>query len=124
MTTQRSIVRVALIGAVVLMHSADTIRADESIWPQYRGPKGAAHAAEGQKTVCAGGAVIALSQRLGTIPEPIESIPRLEVSYPDIVDLMPVVAVCVISVMSIALWSLLVWRYIPNKMRPENTNKL
>ena len=48
----------------------------------------------------------------------------LDFSYPDIVDLMPVVVICVISVMSIVLWLLVVWIYTQNKMRPENTNNL
>jgi hypothetical protein len=48
----------------------------------------------------------------------------LDFSYPDIVDLMPVVVICVISVMSIVIWLLVVWKYTQNKIQPENTNKL
>ena len=48
MTKHRYIIRAALIAALLLMHSANTTRANESIWPQFRGPNGSGLAAEGQ----------------------------------------------------------------------------
>ena len=48
MTTQRYTVRVALIATVLLTHSTNTTRANEPIWPQFRGPNCSGHAAEGQ----------------------------------------------------------------------------
>jgi len=40
MTKHRYIIRVALIAALLLVHSTTTTRANESIWPQFRGPGG------------------------------------------------------------------------------------
>ncbi len=48
MTKHRYIIRVALISAFLLMYFADTTRANEPVWPQFRGPNGSGHAAEGQ----------------------------------------------------------------------------
>jgi outer membrane protein assembly factor BamB len=48
MTKHQYIIRTALIGALLLMHSANTTRANESIWPRFRGPNGSGHAAEGE----------------------------------------------------------------------------
>jgi outer membrane protein assembly factor BamB len=48
MRTQRYIVRVALIATVLLTDSTNTTRANESSWPQFRGPNNSGLAAEGQ----------------------------------------------------------------------------
>jgi len=48
MTTQRYIIRVALIATVLLAHSNNTTRANESNWPQFRGPNSSGLAAKGQ----------------------------------------------------------------------------
>ncbi len=48
MAKHRYIIRAALIAAVLLTHSANTSRANEATWPQFRGPNCSGHAAEGQ----------------------------------------------------------------------------
>ncbi|MHC4172320.1 MAG: outer membrane protein assembly factor BamB family protein [Planctomycetota bacterium] len=48
MTKHRYIIRAALIAAVLLTHSGSWTRANEPIWPQFRGPNCSGHAAEGQ----------------------------------------------------------------------------
>ncbi len=48
MTKHQYIIRAALIAALLLMHSAETTRANEPIWPQFRGPNASGLAAEGQ----------------------------------------------------------------------------
>ena len=48
MATQRYIIQAALIAALFHLHSANTTRANESNWPQFRGPNCSGHAAEGQ----------------------------------------------------------------------------
>ncbi len=48
MTKHQYIIQAALIGAILLMHSVETTRANEPIWPQFRGPNGSGHAAEDQ----------------------------------------------------------------------------
>ncbi len=40
MTRHRNIIRTALIVAFLLMYFADTTRANEPVWPQFRGPGG------------------------------------------------------------------------------------
>ncbi len=48
MKKYRYIIWTTLIAALLLTHSANTTRANESIWPRFRGPNGSGHAAEGQ----------------------------------------------------------------------------
>ena len=48
MTKHQYIIQAALIVTILLMHSAETTRANEPIWPQFRGPNGSGLAAEGQ----------------------------------------------------------------------------
>ena len=48
MTKHQYIIQAALIAALLLMHSAETTRANEPIWPQFRGPNASGLAAEGQ----------------------------------------------------------------------------
>ena len=43
--------------------------------------------------------------------EPMDFITIPEITYPDAVDLMPVVIICVVSMLSIILWLLVVWVY-------------
>jgi ankyrin repeat protein len=48
MTTEQYIIRVALIATVLLTHSANATRANESNWPQFRGPGGVGIAPDNQ----------------------------------------------------------------------------
>jgi len=48
MTKHQYIIQAALIGALLLIYSANTTRANEPIWPQFRGPNGSGLAAKGQ----------------------------------------------------------------------------
>ncbi len=41
MTKHRNIIRAALIAVFLLMYFANTTRASEPVWPQFRGPGGA-----------------------------------------------------------------------------------
>jgi len=43
--------------------------------------------------------------------EPMDFITIPEITYPDAVDLIPVVIICVVSMLSIILWLLVVWVY-------------
>ena len=48
MTKYRYIIRAVLIAAFLLVHSANTTRANGSNWPQFRGPNSSGLGAEGQ----------------------------------------------------------------------------
>ena len=48
MAKHRYIIWAALIAVLLLMHSAGTTRANEPMWPRFRGPNGSGLAAEGQ----------------------------------------------------------------------------
>lgn len=48
MTRHRNIIRAVLIAAFLLIYFADTTRANEPIWPQFRGSNASGLAAEGQ----------------------------------------------------------------------------
>ncbi len=48
MTKHQYIIRAVLIAAILLMHSVEATRANEPIWPQFRGPNASGLAAEGQ----------------------------------------------------------------------------
>ena len=50
MTKHRYIIRAALIASFLLVHSANTTRANESKWPQFRGPNSSGLGAEGQNS--------------------------------------------------------------------------
>jgi len=52
-----------------------------------------------------------------TMFEPIETVTNLKISYPDFADLLPIVIICVISILSITLWSLIIWKYTQKHSR-------
>ena len=62
---------------------------------------------------------ISLSQWEKTMYEPMDSITGLKVSYPEFADLLPFVIICWISILSITLWLLIVWKYTQRRNHPK-----